>query len=259
MHEEEGTVRYVRSGEGSSAWRPALPVLAAVIAAVVLGGCEPERDAPEGFEVGQVFSVPAFGDVPTLLTDLCYQPGKRSFRVCSDGGDGELPLRSGEVLTKPPAFMARTGAFRIRGYAVTERGLAAVDDRGRFVFHGRDRLPLPAELGEVRGLAHDGSAFWLADGEHGQLVELAVEGRSLAVRSRIDCAGGGELHGVAWDGARLWSLVGRTLRMHGGDGEVARSFELPRAASGIAFAEGKLFATGLERAEIIAFDEITKK
>ena len=124
-------------------------------------------------------------------------------------------------------LFAKTGAFLIRGYAVSPQGLCAAENGQKFIFVGRGAQPkLPAELREVVGLTFDGTLFWVADGASNKLFGLKLEGqKTLSLERTLDHVGK-RIVGVAWDGKRLWTCDEKALYALDEKGALLKRFEL---------------------------------
>ncbi len=204
--------------------------------------------AGEKLNVSAAFSVPRFNsNAPTNFTDICYDSTTGKLALCSDGGYGEFPIIKGNIRFKPPGFVATTGNFIIRGYANTPVGLAAVDNRGRFVFWGKSgRIPLIADVGNICGMAWDGSRLWIARQLPAQLFAFRLEtGKTLVLDQTVSFSFP-VLQSVTFYNGSLWITDGGHIFRLNKQRQPIATWKLPAPISGFCFANHLLFAISID-------------
>lgn len=198
--------------------------------------------------IGAMFPVPIFNsNAPTAFTDICFDKQTRKLALCSNGGYGEFPIINGKVQFGPPGFIATTGNFIIRGYTNTPAGLAAVDNRGRFVFWGKSgRIPLPVDVGDISGMAWDGNRLWIARQLPAQLFAFRLETGNTLVLDRTVNFSFPVLQSVTFHDNTLWVTDGSHIFRLNNQQQIAGQWTIPRPVSGFCFADGALFTVSLD-------------
>ncbi|PJB83012.1 MAG: hypothetical protein CO090_01860 [Acidobacteria bacterium CG_4_9_14_3_um_filter_49_7] len=198
--------------------------------------------------IDATFSVPVFNsNAPTNFTDICFDKGTGKLALCSDGGYGEFPITDGKIRFTPPGFIAETGNFIIRGYTNSPAGLSAVDNRGRFVFWGKSgRLPLPVDVGNISGMAWDGTRLWIARQLPAGLFAFRLADGNTLILDRTVSFSFPVLQSVTFFDNSLWLTDGSHIFRLDGEQRIAGEWTLPRPISGFCFAKGALFSVSLD-------------
>ncbi len=201
-----------------------------------------------GLPIDAVFPVPVFESAAsTSFTDICYDNQTKKLALCSDGGYGEFPMNNGNVRFASPGFIAPTGNFIIRGYTNTPAGLSAVDNRGRFVFWGKSgRLPFPVDVGNISGMAWDGSRLWIARQFPACLFAFRLENGDKLVLDRTVDFSFPVLQSVTFHNNVLWITDGEHIFRMNGRQQIVGNWNYPRPISGFCFADGAIFAVSLD-------------
>ncbi len=193
------------------------------------------------------FPVPAFNSAaPTNFTDICFDKQTGKLALCSDGGYGEFPITNGEIRFTPPGFIAETGDFIIRGYTNSAAGLSAVDNRGRFVFWGKSgRLPLPVDVGNISGMAWDGTRLWIARQLPALLFAFRLADGNTLTLDRTVSFSFPVLQSVTYYNNSIWVTDGSHIFRLNSQQQIVETWDYPRPISGFCFAAGALYAVSL--------------
>jgi hypothetical protein len=194
------------------------------------------------------FPVPAFNSAaPTNFTDICFDKQTGKLALCSDGGYGEFPINNGKIQFTPPGFIAATGNFIIRGYTNTPVGLSAVDNRGRFIFWGKSgRLPLPVDVGNISGMAWDGTHLWIARQLPAKLFAFKLAADNTLSLDRTVNFSFPVLQSVTVYNQTLWVTDGSHIFRLNGQQQIIGEWTFPTPISGFCFAKGVVFAVSLD-------------
>jgi len=198
--------------------------------------------------IDAAFSVPLFNSAAsTNFTDICFDQRTRKLALCSDGGYGEFPITNGGIQFTPPGFIAATGNYIIRGYTNTPAGLAAVDNRGRFVFWGKSaRIPLPVDVGDISGMAWDGTRLWIARQLPAGLFAFRLADGNTLTLDRTVSFSFPVLQSVTFYNNSLWVTDGIHIFRLDGEQKIAGEWTLPQPISGLCFAKEALFSVSLD-------------
>ena len=198
--------------------------------------------------IDAAFSVPLFNsEASTNFTDICFDQRTGELALCSDGGYGEFPITNGGIQFTPPGFIAATGNYLIRGYTNTPAGLSAVDNRGRFVFWGKSgRLPLPVDVGNISGMAWDGTRLWIARQLPAGLFAFKLADGNTLTLDRTVSFSFPVLQSVTFYNNSLWVTDGSHIFRLNGEQRIAGEWTLPQPISGFCFAKEALFSVSLD-------------
>lgn len=198
--------------------------------------------------IDAAFSVPLFNsNAPTAFTDICFDKQTGKLALCSNGGYGEFPIINGKVQFTPPGFIAATGNYIIRGYTNTPAGLSAVDNRGRFVFWGKSgRLPLPVDVGNISGMAWDGTRLWIARQLPAALFAFKLADGNTLTLDRTVRFSFPILQSVTFYNNSLWVTDGIHIFRLDREQRIAGEWTLPQPISGFCFAKEALFSVSLD-------------
>ncbi|NOY22199.1 MAG: hypothetical protein GXO70_01645 [Acidobacteria bacterium] len=205
--------------------------------------------------IDAIFPVPMFNSAAsTTFTDICFDEQTDRLALCSDGGYGEFPIVNGKVQFTPPGFIAATGNFIIRGYTNTPAGLSAVDNRGKFVFWGKKgRLPIPVDVGNISGIAWDGSRLWIARQLPAGLFSFRLSDGNTLVPDRAVTFSFPVLQSVTFYNHSLWVTDGIHIFQLDSGQQIIGTWKLPTPVSGFCFAKGILFLVSLDGHSIYRF------
>lgn len=203
--------------------------------------------------VVQDWEVPAFRTgAPSIFTDIFLSAEPR-FYLISDQQQCEVVLSGNAPSFEASSgtFCALTPGFVLRGWTVHGAEDHIVDSEGRQIVSGSgSRWPLPPAVGTPVGLASDGDALWVADGDNCALHRLELGSTD---SRRIACPGGG-LRSVSWDGTDLWVLDEHRVHVIDRDGTIRRVLELGVDLSGITVREGRIYGSQRNGETIFRFE-----
>jgi len=189
------------------------------------------------------FKIPKFkGNTPTNFTDICIDKKNGKLAVCSDGGYGEFPIKNGKIIFSPPGFISSTKNFILRGYVNTDRGLSAVDNKGRFIFYGNEKLYFPKEIsGEITGATGNNNNKVIIGEKNCWLSILKIKNKKLVIEKRklIPLL---KLESVTYHNNCLWVTDGGTIYKLNNQFEIEQSHSIPEMILGFCFAKGFVFA-----------------
>jgi len=231
-------------------------VIVMVCAAAYAG--EEKPLAPE-----KEFMVPKFkGDFPSVFDDVMYDEAAKKLIVANSVGMGEFPVKDGDIVFAPPGFTAACPNCDMRGFVKTKDVpmTALLWKRLVISISKPDRTTadytVPGVITVPTGISHDGECYLVADRATNTVFRLKLDNvrKVCIVVSKVVCerevvqAAGVQTVGVEavtfYDG-RMWTTDGEMLFEHGKGGKVEAKWKLGVKVSGIAFGEGKLWATGL--------------
>jgi hypothetical protein len=217
------------------------------------------------------FMVPRFkDDFPSIFDDVMYDEAAKKLIVANSVGMGEFPVKDGDIVFAPPGFTAACPNCDMRGFVKTKdvQMSALLWKRLVISISKPDRTTadytVPGVIRVPTGISHDGECYLVADRASNTVFKLKLDnGRKVCiVVSKVVCekegvqTAGAQAVGVEavtfYDG-RMWTTNGQMLYEHGKDGKVEARWKLGVKLSGIAFGEGKLWATGLGERKMYRF------
>jgi hypothetical protein len=201
--------------------------------------------------------------VPGTFDDISVSAGRKVLLAVNAVGLCGYPLKRGALRLRPGEFAERRPGHGPRGYLEPAEGKSASlswEKRALIVKAGKETAyPLPPEISDPSGLAHDGTHYLIADRKARAVLRLIVEAKtaSLKVAAKIPVPGEPP-EAVTFHAGRMWTAAGKLLLEFSpfvgkGTPKVIRRYSLARKTSGIAFAGKYLYASVKGRAVIYSF------
>jgi len=206
------------------------------------------------------FMIPRFkGEFESTFDDVMYDEAGKKLIVANVSGMGEFPIKNGDIVFGPPGFTAACPNCKMRGFIKTKDVpmTALVWARLILSVSNPDKTTKDYTISGVMdptGLSHDGQAYLVSDKASNRVCKLKLDNiRNVCmVVDKVPCEGKG-VQAVTYNDGRLWTTDGEMLFEHRKDGKVEARWKLNVKLSGIAFGEGKLWATGLEERKMYRF------
>lgn len=202
-------------------------------------------------EIVKKYPIPKFkSNVSTTFTDICLDTKNGKLAVCSDGGYGEFPIVNGDVKFYPTGFIAATKNFIMRGYAMTDKGLSAIDNLGKFVFYGKEKLDLPKEISsEITGMACDSKNLYVSE-KNSCLSILKINNHSLNLKNRIFLPLL-KLESVTFFNSNIWVTDGGIIYRLDESYNIVEEYSLPESIKGFCFVKNTVFALSTNEKTIL--------
>jgi hypothetical protein len=203
-------------------------------------------------KLAATYQVPSFGEVSNILTDISYETASNRFHVCSEGGCGEFPYENGGINFGSPGFYSQTYDYILRGFAETNGGFSAIDNRKKIIFYGNSaKLPLPRGVGEISGMAFGNGRFWIAERSGNRIIELQLKDGQLWP-THVYPHPGQTIEGILWNQG-LWTCDQDNIYRLNKTLTINTRYQTPNHISGFIFVGGAIFATAYDQNKVYKF------